>query len=825
MEKYRRFKITVAALLLALLVALSTAVVALNRGWFTVYAADRYVELDGNSVFYTSIRGAEITHTEEIPSDKDEAVNTRYTMFRITGDQTVSYRQNLAYAWKTGVKDDDGNLTGEVNDNAFSIKLSFTNLNFKRYIIKFQSQQYVLTKDGKSENYLIFEPVDNKENFRLIAAQSLDENAEGEIKKYEVLGTFAKDKRVKISLGSYKEGNYKLKVNDEDVQAWFYNMYESCATYVSSGDNAVTPLTFSAQFEENAAEKTAEMVLYDISGQSFEMHSQSGTYKVKDTAAPVICFTQTPSYLEYNKKISLKYKVIDVLASSPRSTAYFYVLTGEQYASNEFDYDKTDYETKTAEEGEEETEEVKSPFIQVSSTSDIRVTRDPKNTFIPRDMLDQNVYGLVKIYYELADVSGSSANKEKVFVDWYARESAPDALVDIYGDGLKNDTTKQSYFLKLIDTKDGATYARPTDLAASDVLAEYKNTVKYFQTEYQKKIDEAIAATEDKKLYAGGNKFYLPAIEYDFLDEYSNGRDYKYSLYYRAKTTGSATSLDANGLAIELSEADVTYRFTIFITDTLGNSMRYPVAKNENGEIEWKEIKTSDVWDEDFADLLPFFEFDVSYKEATAEDPENLSLAYVGTNYNGVTFKITGVNGTYKADYKLYVFDRNAIKRETGENIDYNTFIANIDKLFNNTYKDGINTRKYFTTVKAAADLLETDENYEKFKALNWNPTSISFTPQSVEDFYVVELTLKDNGSLNSTKNYATIASSVQTTPLKGESEWLKNNLTSIILLSVAGVCLIALIVLLIIKPKDKGDIDAVYTKVEEKSKGKKKNK
>lgn len=342
MEKYRRFKITVAALLLALLVALSTAVVALNRGWFTVYAADRYVELDGNSVFYTSIRGAEITHTEEIPSDKDDAVNTRYTMFRITGDQTVSYRQNLAYAWKTGVKDDDGNLTGEVNDNAFSIKLSFTNLNFKRYIIKFQSQQYVLTKDGKSENYLIFEPVDNKENFRLIAAQSLDEDAEGEIKKYEELGTFKKDKRVEISLGSYEEGNYKLKVNGVDVQAWFYNMYESCATYVSSGDNAVTPLTFSAQFEENAAEKTAEMVLYDISGQSFEMHSQSGTYKVKDTAAPVICFTQTPSYLEYNKKISLKYKVIDVLASSPRSTAYFYVLTGEQYASNEFDYDKTD---------------------------------------------------------------------------------------------------------------------------------------------------------------------------------------------------------------------------------------------------------------------------------------------------------------------------------------------------------------------------------------------------------------------------------------------------------------------------------------------------
>ncbi len=42
--------------------------------------------------------------------------------------------------------------------------------------------------------------------------------------------------------------------------------------------------------------------------------------------------------------------------------------------------------------------------------------------------------------------------------------------------------------------------------------------------------------------------------------------------------------------------------------------------------------------------------------------------------------------------------------------------------------------------------------------------------------------------------------------------------MTSIVLLSVAGACLAALIVLLIIKPKDKVDIDAVYSEVEEKS-------
>ena len=57
---------------------------------------------------------------------------------------------------------------------------------------------------------------------------------------------------------------------------------------------------------------------------------------------------------------------------------------------------------------------------------------------------------------------------------------------------------------------------------------------------------------------------------------------------------------------------------------------------------------------------------------------------------------------------------------------------------------------------------------------------------------------------------------------MKGESDWLEKNLVSVILFSVAGVFAVALVVLLIVKPKDKADIDQVYAEEVEKEKGKK---
>lgn len=836
MQKVKFKKKIAAALILASAVAVCGAAVALGSV-NTAYAADYTQELDGTRVFYTGIRGAEITYSG---AEEVDGAGHVYTMFKLGKDETVEYRQNLAYSWKTGYG----------SSATFSMEIGFADSDFERYVIRFQSQQYVLTEDKITENYIVFTPSQTAGSIDMSVVQEL-----GEDTVLSPVAAFTVGQHIKISFGTFSDGKYPIHINGgTEPVAYFENVYEPFSTYVSSGDTAVTPLTFSATFADDAeAGADARMVLYDINGQTFELETPAEdsdgnlmtddegntVYEVKiiDNAAPVMCFTETPSYLIDGDAISFSYKVIDVIGTSTRATAYYYVLSGEQYAAEGYDYDKTDYGEETEGDGAQE-----DPFIAVSSGSSIRVIRD-ENTFVPRDMIGDGVYGLVKIYYEIADRAGSSAKSEKVFVDWYAK---PDALVDIAdvkGSG------ESSYFLKLIDETDhkpGLTYAQKSDLTATETTADetdpvlyaYKNSVQAFQTAYQKKIDEAIAALKDSdgnvvgKLFAGtDSKFYLPSFDnltdengdpvtfnLADADDYCYEGDYKYSLYYMGKTSGSATSLSANNLSISLTEADVTYRFTIFMTDGFGNPMRYPTLAD--GEIVWEEITTDDVWNEDFAELLPYFSFHVSYKEATAEPPESLSIAYVNTSYSGVSFSIKGVSGTYSTQYNLYIVDRDGLNKEYGETLDYETFTQKLEELFNDA-----RYRKYFTTVKPASSLLETDENYELFNDLAWNATSVTFTPRSVEDFYVVRLALTDNNSNQTAYSYTAVAPSVETTPLPGESDWVENNLVSVILFSVAGVLLIALLALILIKPKDKGDIDAVYSEEVEKKERKSRRK
>ncbi len=832
MQKVKTKKTIALSLILASAVAVGGAAIVLG-GTQEAYAADYTQELDGTRVFYTGIRGAEISYS---PEEGEGENKNAYTMFKIGADETVEYRQNLAYSWRTSATE----------SATFSMEIGFNNADFERYVIRFQSQQHLLTEDKITQNYIVFTPSKTAGRLDMSVVQELEEDT-----VLTPVADYALNEHIKIAFGQFNDGDYPLYINGgETAVATFENVYEPFATYVSSGDKAVTPLTFSATLKDGAsAEATANMILYEVNGQSFELSTvakdeegrtlkdESGNTvyetKITDNAAPVMCFTKTPSYLIDGDSINFNYKVIDVIGTSTRATAYYYVLSGDQYSETDFDYDKTEY---TSEEKD------KNPFIEITSGSSIRIIRD-ENTFIPKDMIGDGVYGLVKLYYKIADRSGSSAKSDIIFADWYAKD---EALVDIYGADLKNDAAKSSKFLKLIDEtehKPGLTYAQKENLTATEttpeetdpVLKAYKDSVKLFQEAYQRKIDETIASLKDEdgnpvgKLFAGtDSKFYLPSfdnltdesgnpIAFDMadLDDYLDKGDYKYSIYYKAKTSGSSTSLDANALSISLSEADVNYRFTIFLTDSFGNNMRYPTLVD--GEVVWEEITKEDVWNEDFAQLLPYFEFHVSYKEATATPPESLSIAYVNTPYNGVSFSIKGVSGTYSASYDLYVVDRDALNAELNETLDYEGFKGRVEELFNSPA-----TRKYFTTVKPASSLIETDENYQEFKDINWNATSVSFTPRSVEDFYVVRLALEDNNSKQTEYKYTAVAASVETTSLKGEDDWVENNLVSIILFIVAGILAIGFIALLVIKPKDKGDIDTVYSEEVEKENSKK---
>ena len=56
------------------------------------------------------------------------------------------------------------------------------------------------------------------------------------------------------------------------------------------------------------------------------------------------------------------------------------------------------------------------------------------------------------------------------------------------------------------------------------------------------------------------------------------------------------------------------------------------------------------------------------------------------------------------------------------------------------------------------------------------------------------------------------IASAPKVKTLRGEDTWVQDNMVSIILLCVAGASLIGIVLLLVIRPKDKGDLDEIDT-------------
>lgn len=767
------------------------AVAASAMAFTTVAAADddyRNVTLNGTNVFYTGVDAASIA-TVRLDDDSEDGY-TDYTAFHMSDGQSVTFRKNLAYNWW------EADENGYGVNKKFEMTIGFEDISFSSYVIGFQSQQYNITEDGVSDNYLVFKPSDGALELYISESEEVAEDEEPSV----VLEDYSS---ITVAFGQFADGEYSILVNGEE-EGLFVNVRENYASYVSSGDSAATPITFTVHFDESAADDAAvDMIMYSLNGQSFEVfdaeYDDEGALSggtIHDDKAPVVCLDTGLNYLTYGDEVDIDYTVIDVIASSPRSTVKYYVLTNAQFNSEDFEYNNTADEDEL--------------FMEVTTSSDYRLLRD-QYTYVP-DLSDSGVvenelgystYGLVKVCLYVRDTTSSRAQTADVFMDWYVPQ---DYKVDI--STIKGvESTASSTFIRMLEDAQGATYA---DESVVD-LETYKAYIARVQEEYQAKIDAYIA---DENVYPDGlhasseSNLYLPDFSGYVTDNLGGYTDLKYSIYYRTSSTGSTTNLDYNALAMTVSEADVTYRFTIYVSDAAGNPMYYP---DENGELQ--TISTENIWDEDFAELLPFFEVSVDYRAATVEEPGTQSVGYVGSTYNSASFDIKGVSGTYSATYNLYIFDRDAFYAATGVELSYNDVVDNAYALFFDSYEDENgntyeNTRQHFT-------LVTDEEDYEDYE---WNSTNVTFVPQDPSEFYVVRLTLKDTGLSNQvTDSFLVVRASARAAEIYGEDNWVQNNIASIVLFSVAGVFFITFVVLLIVKPKDKGDIDVIAADVEQK--------
>ncbi len=724
------------------------------------------------------------------------------------------------------------------------------------------------------------------------------------------------------------------------VEGTFTNVGGSYAKYVSSSSGtSVIPLTYSATFPEyndpssSSDTYAAQMVLYSFNGQSFESTtSGSSTPAVSDNTSPVVCLDEVVTTLRYGHAIDIGYTVIDMLATSPKSTLYYYVLSEEMVTAGKSDTSTTassssttcstctntstcttsscttcvTTKTKSGESssgtsynyGYNSSEGLNEAFVEVTSSTTANVIRESgsytgdysyacgcKDT-------TSDAYAYVKIYIYVADSSSTTAgyaNTDYVSIDWYIDS---DSLAYI------NDTP----FIKAVNDTEGATYVNnASDNSAAEEeededeeeASSYTYTVAKIVEDYNKAVQEAI--TEQGASAGDGNYLYLPSFEDYVSDNYTDYTSLTFSIYYLAGDDyGSSTSLSYNELTIELdNEGD--YKFVIYVTDSSGNKMWYlnETTSSGNGGSSYSSsdstsgtivyISTSDLEelleDPDNSKLkgyVPVFSFHVDYEGLSIETPTAQDIAFVGSEYTASSFDITGLSSNYEATYSLYVFDLASFVDEVlgGETISYSDFIDMVDRLFNNsayfeyegdilsydeitellktvTNNDStsssngsgtnnytsteieelleqvadnkysgtldisrVTTSIYFRTIKSINDIEETDADYDDYVDYAWDYSdsdSLTFVPQDDNTFYVIAVTATDNVyATDSVSAYMCISVSAAAKTLKGESNWLKNNVASVVLLCIAGAALVGIVLLLVIKPREKGDIDLI---------------
>ena len=789
--KRTKFRISIIALALVFLFSVA-AFFAIN---FNSKSADAAGTVSVSSLF-NKVGGANVVVDKQ--GDGDDA--EYYTMFLLTGDDdNISFRKNLAYSWyeygevEEGEEADGETQEGEEEEapaapvvhNFFNMEIGFKNTNFEKFVIAFESQQYHKTEEGKTVNYVMFFPDTTSESGNFVKVLITDDK-DATVDDVDNDATLAIG-HIHIRFTSKVEGGYVMVVSENpeatgdsatSVHRVFENVGGNYAKSSSSTTTPVYPLIFSAEFDEESNEKeVAQMVLYCLNNQRFAVknayQATGGDYytngTVNDDTPAALCLNKEISNLKIGGSVSFDYQLIDVLRSSPSSTLHYYVL---EYDDTGRDINFDNYKAKRYKEVDSDVLLESDEYIYLPTLG------KDGGTGLGRNF---NVDMAVKVYAEVKDTS-SNGEYSYVFLDWYVRDELK-LTIDGYD------------FIAVGDDVDGITYN------TNDATLSWQTIV----TDYQIKVDDAA-----KDLSAGTSSyFYLPSAELLFASDATAYSDMKISIYYYSDTQSSNTSLASNNLSINVTKTG-SYRFTLYATDAAGNNMYYI---DEDGEL--VEFSSSEIWeiyaDDDRHDYLPWFTFNVDYKGVQfKETPGKQSTAYVGTTYSSASFEINGVDNKYEVKYRLFLFDRAGYYADTNKTFSYEEFLDVMDDLFENN-------RIYFKEIK---EVTENDEDYEEFKDYEWNSSSTSFVPQDGNAFYYMraEVTDTEYNTDPVTCSLAIIAS-VEAKQLKGDSDWLQNNVASVILLSVAGVSLIAIILLLVIKPKDKEDIDVQFEKLNKKKK------
>lgn len=710
--------------------------------------------------------------------------------FELSDDGNVSLKRDLAFAWYEG-KDDAKYL---------SLKFAFKTLDFTSVSFTVESVSAWATTEEKATNVVKFT---NKDGVVSVAVN------DGESVATKI--TAGADVQIALKAGE-ADGEFGVNViaGGETVDAGkFENVGANYADYTYG---EMLPLQISADLAEGTnKDKKLVVLLKDINGQSFENAvAENDKIMIKDTAAPVLVVNEEIGSFALGTAFSLNYEKVDVLQSSNYTDSKTY------YQYNPKDTAK-DYKTLST-----------SVYFM-----DTVYEKDGKSTSVYKE--EGREYVSIKVTLgdkAFANDSGDFAKKE-YDLSWYANEIVTKDGVD---------------YIVVDRNEDGATYNR---IALDD---ENKVNVVDEKLAEEVEIYQGLLNKAAKDVYAGSNSYiYFPSVAW-LIDDNDGYRNLKFTVSYKSPSSDSAktsSSLSYNGLKLSVADEGM-YEFKIFANDKTGNAMQYYL----DGEL--VSVTSTNVWD---IEEIPSFTFEIKNQGLKMKDESSVSTSNkkatedVGDTYSFSDITVIGATNLGK-DYALYRIDEtkaaaigltetvltgityksmrdaltqdrfNSVSKDEYLDLYLTVYAELLAKKIGGTANAG-DVRACFVEIQEFDARIDEElhaEEWDKNNKYNWTASAKSF--KAVEEGKYVIMADYWEKELPSQRVSAykvvVVESKVDTIEGEGDS-WLKNNVVSVVLFSVAGLMLILIVILLLIKPSDETmeDVDKKAEKKAEKAKKK----
>lgn len=727
-------------------------------------------------------------------AEKMQESDEKYaTAFVLENEGLVRFKNDLALKWFEKVAED----ADDDNASYFTVKFAFKELNFDSVEFVMETEASIATEDDKAVNSVKFTKSGDK--FYISVNNGKTEDVKKEIllaAKTEYSISFAKGEESDELKVLFNGDVIKNDVAEDDGsfrEGAFRNVGSNFSEYAYE---EMYPLTVKAAA---AADAKATVYLTELNNQAFdevtESETSKGTYLVTDTAAPVLVVNEDMNGFQLGNQFTLSYEKIDVLASTLTETKEYYMYNPA--------VEEPTYKTLSTSTYFMDT------VYYVNDTDATQLSETAKDGYSATSVYQENGEEYVAVRYTLKDAAGNSKEYD---LAWYNSYGA----VKKFG---------EKYYVVVGRSEQGATYSYITvdETNKTNIVDTAKLDAK--MAEFEVALENAA-----KDVYAGSNSYLkFPSFAW-FINDDNGYRNLKFTISYKKPSSTSAStssSLSPSSLQLSASE-EGEYEFKIFANDKAGNTMKYYL----NGEL--VSVTSSNVWD---IEEIPSFTYKIKNQGLKVEDKASDRKV---SKILDQTYSLSGVtvigSTNQKSDFALYrinlekynnTVNSASLKISTGmlSGISYadiqkevkakvlTVTDGNYFEIYKTAYatlladKVGADVSKVLPCFeeiqKYDARITESDAEWEQFNKYKWQPDSKSFVTAEEGEYLILCDYWEEELPMQRAAAYKLISVASEADVIKGETEWLKNNLVSVILFGIAGVMLILIIILLLVNPSD----------------------